>query len=102
MGDADGWKRGARGIDGNKGSDFLNRGKDDGNKPAHDLSLKYGSEFKGACTPWDEPTWKPGKVSSGGPPKYAPKGDAGTRDVAAASPSGKYAKKGGSGQRSGA
>ncbi len=90
--------KGAMGIDGSKGEDFLNKGKDDGNKPAHDLSRKFGDEFTSACTPWDEPTWKPGKVSSGGPPKYAPKGDSGTRDVAAASPSGKYAKKGGTGK----
>ncbi len=96
--------KGAMGIDGSKGEDFLTKGKDDGNKPQHDLSLKYGGEFLHACDPWDEPTWKPGKVSSGG--KFhstngPPKGDFTTRDVAAASPTGKYAKKGGSGQRSG-
>ncbi len=93
------------GIDGNKGADFLTRAKDDGNKPAHDLSKKYGNEFTQACEPWTEPTWKSGKVSSGG--KWhkwnngPPRGDFGTKDVAAASPSGKYAKQGGSGQRSG-
>ncbi len=93
--------KGAMGIDGSKGEDFLTKGKDDGNKPAHDLSLKYGTEFTRATTPWDEPTWKPGKVSSGGSPRYAPKGDSGTKSPEAASPTGKYAKKGGSGQRSG-
>ena len=92
---AEGWKRGAMGIDGNKGADFLNRGKDDGNKAARDISTE---EFKRACDPWDHDTWKPGKVSSGGPPRYAPKGNAGTKSPSAASPSGKYAKKGGTGK----
>ncbi len=95
---SEGWKRGAMGIDGNKGSDFLNRAKDDGNKAARDISTE---EFKRACNPWEHDTWKPGKVSSGGSPRYAPKGDAGTKSPEAASPSGKYVKKGGSGQRSG-
>ena len=58
----EGWKRGAMGIDGNKGADFLNRGKDDGQKAARDISTE---EFKRACDPWDHDTWKPGKVSSG-------------------------------------
>ncbi len=96
--------KGARGIDGSKGEDFLTKGKDDGNKPARDISSKYGSEFLRATEAWNEPTWKPGKVSSGG--KFhstngPPKGDFGTKDVAAASPSGWFQKKGGSGQRSG-
>ena len=88
------------GIDGSEGEDFLNRGKDDGNKPARDISTR---EFKQACNPWDEPTWKPGPVKQGNsPPRYAPKGDAGTKSPEAYEPTGKYAKKGGRGQRSGA
>ncbi len=93
--------KGAMGIDGSKGEDFLNKGKDDGTKSQHDLSLKYGSEFLKATDPYTEPTWKPGKVSSGG--KFhstngPPKGDATTKDVSAASPSGKYARSGGKGK----
>jgi len=74
---AEGWRRGAKGIDGNKGSDFLTRKApyEDGAK-RHDISTE---EFKRACDPWDHDTWKPGPVSRGGPPRYAPKGDAGTR-----------------------
>jgi hypothetical protein len=90
------------GIDGSEGEDFLNRGKDDGNKPARDISTR---EFKQACNPWDEPTWKPGPVKQGNsPPRYAPKGDAGTKSPEAYEPSGKYAKKPGraGNQRSGA
>ena len=94
---AEGWKRGAMGIDGNKGADFLNRGKDDGNKSARDISTE---EFKRACDPWDHDTWKPGKLHHRGDsaPRYAPKGDAGTKSPSAASPSGKYAKSGGKGK----
>jgi len=83
------------GIDGNKGADFLTRGKDDGNKGVRDISTE---EFKRACDPWDHDTWKPGPVSRGGAPRYAPKGNAGTKPVSAASPSGKYAKVGGKGK----
>ncbi len=74
--------------------------KEDFSKTAqsHDISR---DELKRACLPWEEDTWKPGPVSKGGPPQYAPKGDATTKQVTAYSPSGKYAKKGGSGQRSG-
>ncbi len=96
----EGWRRGARGIDGNKGSDIVNRGTDYGEKPAHDISSR---DLKQACDPWDEPTWKPGVVSSS--PKKGGRGspDGTDRPVDAYSPtSGKYAKKGGSGQRSGA
>ncbi len=58
-------------------------------------------EFKRACNPWDHDTWKPGVVSSS--PKKGGRGnpDVTDRPVAAYSPTGKYAKKGGSGQRSG-
>ncbi len=94
--------KGAMGIDGSKGEDFLSKGKDDGDKLARDISGKYGNEFKQACDPWDEPTWKPGVVSSS--PKKGGRGNPDGTDepVKAYSPTGKYAKKGGSGQRSGA
>ncbi len=90
--------KGAMGIDGSKGEDFLTKGKDDGDKPARDISGKYGSELKQACDPWDEPTWKPGKVSSS--PKKGGRGasDGTDEPVKAYSPSGKYAKTGGRGK----
>ncbi len=93
--------KGARGIDGSKGEDFLTRGTDDGNKPAHDISGKYGDELKRACEPWNEATWKPGVVSSS--PKKGGRGspEATDKPVKAYSPTGKYGKPGGSGQRSG-
>ena len=87
------------GIDGAEGEDFLTRGKDDGDKAARDIST---SEFKTASDPWSHDTWKPGVVSRGGKPRYAPKGDSGTKSPQAYSPTGKYKKPGGSGQRSGA
>lgn len=95
---SEGWKRGARGIDGNKGSDFLNRGTEDGKKSPRDISTR---ELKQACDPWDEPTWKPGKVSSGG--KWhsgngPPNSPSNTRPVEAASPTGRFAKRGGTGK----
>ncbi len=55
-------------------------------------------EFKEACNPWDHDTWKLGPVSS---KKSEHGGGCGTEPVEANSPTGKYAKKGGSGQRSG-
>ncbi len=92
--------KGARGIDGSKGEDFLNKGEDYAKKNSpRDLSAKFGNEFKGQCPPWEEPTWKPGPVGTGG---GSPKHDSyATGPVEPASPTGKYAKKGGSGQRSG-
>ncbi len=96
-------------AEGHKGAGPYSKNYADFDRPAdyskrespHDQSLKYGNEFSQACAPWDEPTWKPGKVSSGG--KFhstngPPKGDATTRPVEAASPSGKFAKKGGKGK----
>jgi hypothetical protein len=48
-------------------------------------------------------TWKPGSIKQGNsPPRYAPKGDAGTKSPEAYEPEGKYGKPGGRGQRSGA
>ena len=85
-----------------EGSDewgVLHTGKDDGDKAARDIST---SEFKTASDPWSHDTWKPGVVSRGGKPRYAPKGDAGTKSPQAYSPTGKYGKPGGKGQRSGA
>ncbi len=90
--------KGACGIDGSKGEDFLNRGREDGQKPVHDLSLKFGDEFKRACDPWEEKTWKPGPVSSAVDQRHE---TFDTHPATPYSPSGKYAKKGGSGQRSG-
>lgn len=58
-----------------------------------------GSDVHG----FHEGRWRPGPVKQGSsPPRYAPKGNAGLKSPKAASPSGKYAKKGGKGQRSGA
>lgn len=73
----EGWRRGARGIDGNKGTDFLTR-KAPFEKGAdrHDIST---DEMKSSMAPWEQATWKVGKVSKGGPPRRAPKGDAGTK-----------------------
>mgnify|MGYP001574111709 CR=1 FL=1 len=74
----------------------LHKAKDDGLKPQHDQSVKYGNEFKQACAPWDEASWKPGPVGQGG--GNHPKGDGyNTKPVEAASPTGKYGKPGGSG-----
>jgi hypothetical protein len=68
-----------------------------------DLSTK---EFKQACDPWDEPTWKPGKLPHTGDSatRYAPKkpGPMKNSDLDDGyEPTGKYAKPGGRGQRSG-
>ncbi len=62
---------------------------------SHDISIE---ELKRACDPWDHDTWKPAKVSSARTSRGAPSD---TSPVEAYSPTGKYAKKGGSGQRSG-
>ncbi len=89
--------KGAMGIDGSKGEDFLTKGKDDGDKRARDISGKFGREFTSACDPWTEPTWKPGVVSSS--PKKGGRGNPdGTEPVEAYSPSGKYSKAGGRGK----
>jgi hypothetical protein len=46
--------------------------------------------------------WQPRPVSRGGEPRYSPKGYHDTHPVRAESPSGKFGKPGGKGQRSGA
>lgn len=90
---------GDRWAEGSSETDILHTVADDGNKAARDIST---SEFKKASDPWDHDTWKPGPVKQGrSPPRYAPKGDAGTKQADAYEPSGKYKKPGGSGQRSG-
>lgn len=97
MGDSDGFRRGAKGIDGDKGHADFQRPGDDGNKASRDISTR---EFKSVVAPWDCDTWKPGPLAHKGDssPRYAPKGDAGTKSPSAASPSGKYAKTGGKGK----
>ncbi len=57
-------------------------------------------EFKEACSPWDEDTWKLGPVSSS-PKKTGRGAPDDTSPVEAYSPTGKYGKPGGKGQRSG-
>ena len=105
MGDADGFKRGARGIDGNKGADFIKRGPpDDGFKaPKHDV-VDLGTREN----MFTNSNWKVGALPKGGEPRFAPKGDSGTHQRGpndmtcsagdALKPSGKYAKKGGRGK----
>ncbi len=81
---------------GEGGMGKLSKVSDFGNKAPHSIATR---EHKEACAPWEEDTWKPGPVGNGG---GAPKHDSyDLEPVAAASPAGKYAKKGGSGQRSG-
>jgi hypothetical protein len=122
--DDSGVERGGRQSLGGKNQDqweesgeqnLLREGRDDGFKPAHDLSVKFGGEFERSMAPWEaEKTWRPGPVSSGGEPRHSPKGDSGTHQRgpddmttesgSAVTPSDSkfYAKKGGPGQRSGA
>jgi hypothetical protein len=101
----DGYKRGARGIDGRKGEGYLNTGSDDGNKSIRELTAISQDIGCGELEGYRDQQWKPGPVSRGGhwhSTNGPPKPPASTKPVAAASPSGKYAKKGGAGQRSGA
>lgn len=102
-----GWKRGL-GAYSAADCGLMSHGKDDGNKPIRDIADKVGVSFK---TDWAEvnpaldKNWRPGPVSSGGhwhSTNGPPKPPSSTKQVSAASPSGKYGKKGGSGQRSGA
>jgi len=86
------------------GSFALRQGSDDGDKDSRDVSPP---DLKRAYDPWQDgdkttPGWKPGALPRGGEPRYAPKGDAGTKSPKAYEPTGKYAKIGGKGQRSGA
>jgi hypothetical protein len=79
---------------------LLRHGKDDGDKAARDISC---SDLRRTMDdPGDSPYWKTGALPRGGKPRYAPTGDSGTKQVSAYSPSGKYGKVGGKGQRSGA
>lgn len=91
-------------------ADF-DRPADDGYKTAKSIAEKVGIDFK---TDWslNEPqldgNWKPGPLPRGGEPKYSPKGDSGTHQRGPSDmtnsagsdikPSGKYAKKGGTGK----
>ncbi len=83
---------------GEGGMGKLNKVSDFGNKAQHSIATR---EYKEACAPWEEDTWKPGPLTEHGR-DGAPKHESyNTKPVEAASPTGKYAKKGGSGQRSG-
>lgn len=110
MGDSDGFRRGAKGIDGNKTDGFK--------MPKSNCTYGYSDDYGDTAVNhklsalivdreagyfgWAENKWfRPDGLPAGGPPRYAPKGDAGLQPVKACSPSGKYGKKGGSGQRSG-
>lgn len=86
-----------------EGSDewgVLRQGSDDGDKDvSHKLSRlvedKSGWDFNSEF-------WQPGPINGvGDNARPKPTGDAGTKSPRAASPSGKYGKPGGSGQRSG-
>ncbi len=83
---------------GEGGMGKLTRKTEDGAKAPRDISR---DELKRACVPWEENTWKPGALTEHGR-DGAPKHDSYNMEPVAAAPlSGKYAKKGGSGQRSG-
>ncbi len=83
---------------GEGGMGKLNKVSDFGNKAPHSIAT---DEEKRACDPWTESTWKPGALTEHGR-DGAPRHESyDLEPVAAASPTGKYAKKGGSGQRSG-
>lgn len=106
--DDKGWKRGL-GAYTDADCGLMSQGKDTGNQPIRDISEKCGINEK---TDWVDVNpdvgkfWKPGPVSSGGKwHKFnngPPQPPATTKPVGAYSPSGKYGKKGGPGQRSGA
>ncbi len=118
-GDSDGYKRGAKGIDGNKTDDFkmpksrceFGEESDYGSGPvSHRLaslvesggaseSNEFATETQGN---YFRPRALKGKdVGGTSPYKDSPTGYHDTHPVKAVSPTGKYAKKGGSGQRSG-
>ena len=80
---------------------LLVQGKDDGDKAARDITPKA---MRTVTDLWavEFDTQQPGPVSKGGPPRHAPKGDAGLKSPRAYAPEGKYGKPGGRGQRSGA
>ena len=88
--DATGYKRGACGIDGRKGEGFLNHGSDDGNKSSHEVSYVMADVGVGYPAAFNSGQWKVGALPRGGEPRYAAKGDSGTKSPSAASPTGKY------------
>ena len=115
--DTFGYRRGARGIDGNKTDDFkmpksrceFGEESDYGAQPvSHRLAnlVEDGAESGELGSKLQTNYWQPralkGKnVGGTSPYKDAPTGYYDTHPVKANSPSGKYVKKGGSGQRSG-
>ena len=115
--DTFGYRRGARGIDGNKTDDFkmpksrceFGEESDYGAQPvSHRLAnlVEDGAESGELGSKLQSKYWQPGKLKGkdvGGtsPYKDAPTGYYDTHPVKANSPSGKYAKKGGKGQRFG-
>lgn len=95
--------KGGRQSFGKKNADFfeekgeqnlLRPGRDDGfSAPRHDV-VDIGT----ADNMYSNSDWKVGPMPRGGAPRYAPTGDGGTHQVKAASPTGKYAKRGGTGR----
>ena len=85
-------------------------GQDVGSNSPHDIwdRVENQSEDPGIIRSqrgplyMDNPNWSPTGFPRGGADPQRPKGDATTKSPKAASPSGKYAKPGGKGQRSGA
>lgn len=78
----------------------LTRKPDDGNKAAEDCGYEYSEAGIGELASYRSQYWKLGPLDHKGnsAPRYAPKGNAGTKSPAAASPSGRYAKSGGRGK----
>jgi hypothetical protein len=114
--DATGYERGGRQSLGRKSSDqweecgeqnLLHTKQDDGWSPQHDIfdrvENQSGSalDYQRGPLGMDNGNWSPRGLPRGGEPRYAPKGDATTRSPKAATPTGKYRKIGGPGQRSG-
>jgi hypothetical protein len=118
MSDKDGWKRGAKGIDGNNKGQY--EGRDDFKMPksncafgveddygANPVSHRLAGLVDSVETNMDlgsslrNEYWKSGPIKRVGDNARPPKGYYDTHPVKANSPSGKYAKKGGTGQRSG-
>lgn len=115
--DTYGYRRGAKGIDGNKTDDFqmpksrceFGEESDYGAGPvSHRLAsmVDEGNEYEELGAKLRNQYWQPGPikgrdVGNTSPYKDKPTGYHDTQPVKAYSPSGKYAKKGGRGQRSG-
>jgi hypothetical protein len=86
---------------------LLREGKDDYqySSAVHHLDAdEAGITDWGDVNPSVGKNWKPGPLPHTGDssPRHAPKGDFGTKSPEAATPTGRYAKPGGKGQRSGA